>query len=255
MRVLAIDSSGITGTVAIVENEITIAVYTINHKKTHSLTLLPMIDEIVAMVEEDLTNIDAIVVAGGPGSFTGLRIGSATAKGLGLALGKPLISVPTLEGLAYQMYGCKDLICPLMDARRNQVYTGIYTFVDRQVEQQILPDLQIVEEQMAIDIEDFVEKLNKYGRKAVFLGDGLPVYEQELRKGLEIPFYFGPSFLNRQNAAALGVLGIVYYQKGKWETAAAHRPEYLRLTQAERERAERERAVRERTEREQVKRE
>jgi len=80
MRVLAIDSSGITGTVAIVEGGLTIAVYTINHKKTHSLTLLPMIDEIVAMVEEDLTSIDAIVVAGGPGSFTGLRIGSATAS-------------------------------------------------------------------------------------------------------------------------------------------------------------------------------
>jgi len=239
MKVLAIDSSGITGTVAIVEDELTIAVYTINHKKTHSLTLVPMIDEIVAMVEEDLTSIDAIVVAGGPGSFTGLRIGSATAKGLGYALGKPLISVPTLEGLAYQMYGCKDLICPLMDARRNQVYTGVYTFIDKQVDQQVLTEFQVVEEQMAIGIEDFIGKLNRYGRRVVFLGDGVPVYEEELQKSLEVAFSFAPSFANRQNAAALGALGIVYYQKGKWETAAAHRPEYLRLTQAERERAER----------------
>ena len=128
MRVLAIDSSGLTATVAIVDETETIAEYTVNYKKTHSQTLLPMIDEMVKMTETDLNTIDAIAVAGGPGSFTGLRIGSATAKGLGLALGKPLIHVPTVDGLAYNVYGCEDLICPIMDARRNQVYTGIYTF-------------------------------------------------------------------------------------------------------------------------------
>ena len=90
-----------------------------------------MIDEIVKMVEMDLKEIDAIAVAGGPGSFTGLRIGSATAKGLGLALDKPLISVPTVDALAYNVYGCTDIICPLMDARRKQVYTGMYTFPEK----------------------------------------------------------------------------------------------------------------------------
>ena len=99
MRILAIDSSGLVATVAVVEeeNEIskTIAEYTINYKKTHSQTLLPMLDEIVKMTDMDLDKIDAIAVAGGPGSFTGLRIGSATAKGLGLALKKPLIHIPT----------------------------------------------------------------------------------------------------------------------------------------------------------------
>ena len=124
MRVLAIDSSGLTATVAIVEDDTTIAEFTINYKKTHSQTLLPMIDEMVKMVEADLNTIDAIAVAGGPGSFTGLRIGSATAKGLGLALGKPLIHIPTADAMAYSIYGCEDIICPIMDARRNQVYTG-----------------------------------------------------------------------------------------------------------------------------------
>ena len=95
MKVLAIDSSGLTAAAAIVEDEQTVAEYTINYKKTHSQTLLPMIDEMARMVEIDLSTIDAIAVAGGPGSFTGLRIGSATAKGLGLALGKPLVHVPT----------------------------------------------------------------------------------------------------------------------------------------------------------------
>ena len=128
MRVLAIDSSGLTATVAVVEDEQTIAEYTVNYKKTHSQTLLPMIDEVKKMIDLDLSSIDAIAVSGGPGSFTGLRIGSATAKGLGLALGKPLIHVPTVDALAYNVYGCGDLICPIMDARRKQVYTGLYSF-------------------------------------------------------------------------------------------------------------------------------
>ena len=128
MKVLAIDSSGLTATVAIVDEMQTIAEYTVNYKKTHSQTLLPMISEIVKMVELNLKEIDAVAVAGGPGSFTGLRIGSATAKGLGLALEKPVISVPTVDALAYNVYGYSDIICPIMDARRNQVYTGMYTF-------------------------------------------------------------------------------------------------------------------------------
>ena len=97
MRVLAIDSSGLTATVAVVEDEQTIAEYTVNYKKTHSQTLLPMIDEVKKMIDLDLSSIDAVAVSGGPGSFTGLRIGSATAKGLGLALGKPPVSYTHLD--------------------------------------------------------------------------------------------------------------------------------------------------------------
>ena len=91
MKILAVDSSGLVASVAIVEDENLIAEYTVNYKKTHSQTLLPMLDEIVKMTETDLNSIDAIAVAKGPGSFTGLRIGSATVKGLGFALDKPLI--------------------------------------------------------------------------------------------------------------------------------------------------------------------
>ena len=128
MRVLGIDSSGIVASVAIVEDEELLAEYTVNYKKTHSQTLLPMLDEIVKMLEFDMETIDAIAVAGGPGSFTGLRIGSATAKGLGLALNKELIHVPTVDALAYNLVGHDGLVCPIMDARREQTYTGIYSF-------------------------------------------------------------------------------------------------------------------------------
>lgn len=229
MRILALDSSGLVATVALLENDQTIAEYTVNYKKTHSQTLLPMLDEIVRMTEFDLNTIDAIAVAGGPGSFTGLRIGSATAKGLGLALGKPLIHVPTVDGMAYQLYGVKGLICPMMDARRNQVYTGIYRFEET---------FEVVEGQMAIAVSELIEKLNAYGEKVVFLGDGVPVYNKMLEEGLRIEYTFAPAFANRQSAAAVGTLAMKYFEEGKIESASAHQPDYLRLSQAEREREE-----------------
>lgn len=234
MRILALDSSGLVASVAIMEEEQTIAEYTVNYKKTHSQTLLPMLDEIVKMTEMDLNTIDAIAIAGGPGSFTGLRIGSATAKGLGLALEKPLIHVPTLEGLACNLYGCSSLICPIMDARRNQVYTGVYRLGEG--------EFQVVKEQMAIDVAVLAEQLNALGEAVTFLGDGVPVYREQLEEKLTVPFTFAPANMNRQRAASVGLRGFQYYREGRIETAAEHQPDYLRVSQAERERAERERA-------------
>lgn len=234
MKILALDSSGLVASVAVVEEEYTIAEYTVNYKKTHSQTLLPMLDEVVKMTELDLGSIDAIAISGGPGSFTGLRIGSATAKGLGLALQKPLIHVPTLEGLAYNLCGTPGIICPIMDARRNQVYTGLYSFEKE--------DLQIVEPQMAVGIDELIEKLNARGEAVTFLGDGVPVQREYLKEHLTVPYRFAPAHMNRQRAASVGMLGVKYYKAGKIETAMEHQPDYLRVSQAERERAEKERA-------------
>ena len=236
MRILALDSSGLVAAVAIVEEDQTIAEYTVNYKKTHSQTLLPMLDEVVKMIELDMNTIDAIAVSGGPGSFTGLRIGSATAKGLGLALGKPLIHIPTLDGLAYNMYGTTGVVCPIMDARRKQVYTGLYTFVPSEEGNLIL---KVVEPQMAIGVDELVEKLNNMGNPVTFLGDGVPVYKEMLREGLTIPYSFAPAHMNRQRGASVGVLAAQYYKEGKVESAADHQPDYLRVSQAEREREER----------------
>jgi tRNA threonylcarbamoyladenosine biosynthesis protein TsaB len=229
MKILALDSSGLVASVAVMEDDTMLAEYTMNYKKTHSQTLLPMLDEIVKMTEFDLKSIDAIAVAGGPGSFTGLRIGSATAKGLGLALDKPLVHVPTADGMAYNLFGVKGLICPMMDARRSQVYTGIYRFENQ---------FEVVEEQMAVSVSELVEKLNAYGEKVTFLGDGVPVYEALLKEGLQVEYAFAPAHLNRQRASAVGTLGIQYLKEGKSESAAEHQPDYLRVSQAERERAE-----------------
>lgn len=234
MKILGLDSSGIVASVAIVEDDVLIAEYTVNYKKTHSQTLLPMLDEIAKMTELDLNSIDAIAVAAGPGSFTGLRIGSATAKGLGLALKKPLIAIPTVEGLAYNLYDISGLICPIMDARRKQVYTGIYRFTDHQ--------LKVVEDQMAVPMETVIEKLNQYGETVTFLGDGVPVFHELIAEKMTVPYSFAPAHVNKQRAAAVATLGEIYYRQGKTETAMEHVPDYLRVSQAERERAAREAA-------------
>ncbi|MFI3172356.1 MAG: tRNA (adenosine(37)-N6)-threonylcarbamoyltransferase complex dimerization subunit type 1 TsaB [Eubacteriales bacterium] len=241
MKVLALDSSGLVASVALVTEEQVIGEYTINYKKTHSQTLLPMLDVMFKQLDMEIAEIDAIAVSGGPGSFTGLRIGAATAKGLGLALDKPLIHIPTAEGMAYQMYGVDGLICPIMDARRAQVYTGIYAF-DTAGEPSGEADrsFHVIEAQMAIAMEDLIEKLNYMGQPVTFLGDGVPVHRTLLEEKLVVPYFFAPSYCNRQSAAAVGALGIEYYQAGKIESAAEHQPDYLRVSQAERERAEKE---------------
>ena len=234
MRILALDSSGLVASVAVVEDgavdDQVIAEYTVNYKKTHSQTLLPMLDEIVKMTELDLHTVDAIAVAGGPGSFTGLRIGSATAKGLGLALEKPLIHIPTLEGLACNLCGIADVVCPIMDARRSQVYTGIYRFQEHK--------LVTVEAQMAVPMAEMIEKLNARGEEVVFLGDGVPVFGKMIQENLKVPYSFAPAHVNKQRAAAVAALGGIYVKEGKIVTAMEHVPEYLRVSQAERERAQ-----------------
>lgn len=230
MKILALDSSGIVASVAVLEDDTLLAEYTVNYKKTHSQTLLPMLDEVVRMTELDLESIDAIAVAAGPGSFTGLRIGSATAKGLGLALNKPLIGVPTVEALAYNLFGTQGMVCPIMDARRSQVYTGIYRFEEGR--------LITVEDQMAVAVTELIEKLNQLQQPVTFLGDGVPVFQKIITENLKVPHWFAPANNNRQRAASVGALGMVYYSEGRIQTAQEHNPDYLRVSQAERERAE-----------------
>lgn len=234
MKILAVDSSSLTASVAIVEDDITIAEYTVNYKKTHSQTLLPMLDEIVRMTEQDLGTVDAIAVAAGPGSFTGLRIGSATVKGLAQALNKPIVAVPTVDGLAGNLYGTDKLVCPIMDARRNQTYTGLYEFVKTDESY----ELSCVKEQCAVDIMDIIEKINEFGREVIFLGDGVPVFADAIRGNLKVPYSFAPNSCNRQRAAVVGLIAIRLYRQGRFESAVSHAPEYLRLSQAERERNE-----------------
>lgn len=232
MKIIALDSSGLVASVAIIEDGTLIGEYNIQYKKTHSQTLLPMLDELKNVVELDLNTVDAIALAKGPGSFTGLRIGSATAKGLGFALEKPIIEIPTLDGLACNLYGTDKLVCPIMDARRNQVYTGIYEFV----KEEGIPvryKLHGLFPQSAIAIEEIARHCNSFDREVIFLGDGVPVFEKKLSELMKVPYGFAPAHMNRQRAAAFGILAEDYYMEGKMVSAAEHAPEYLRPSQAE----------------------
>lgn len=227
MRILGIESSSLVASVAIVTDDTMTAEYTVNFKKTHSQTLLPMIDEVVELLDLELDTIDAIAVSGGPGSFTGLRIGAATAKGLGLALKKPLIHVPTLDAMAYNLYSSSSLICPIMDARRNQVYTGLYYCSSW---------IEVVKAQCAMDMRELIRELDGREEPVIFLGDGVPVYRSVIEEHMNAPYTFAPAHMNRQRAGAVAALGGIYLSEGNCLEAGAFEPDYLRKSQAERER-------------------
>ncbi len=229
MRLLAIDSSGMTATVALMTDGALTAEYTTNDKKTHSQTLLPMIAQILEAVGVTPAELDAIAVSKGPGSFTGLRIGAATAKGLGQAIGCPLISVPTLEAMAMQAYGYPGVIVPMMDARRNQVYTGIYRYENGKLTTMLDTSLLMIDE--------ILEKVQQLGLSVMFMGDGALVQKAKIQAAIP-EADFAPAFMDRQRAAAVAALGYEYYLAGKTMDAADFGPDYLRASQAEREREE-----------------
>ncbi len=232
MKILGIESAALVASVAILDEDITIAEYTTNFKKTHSETLLPMLDEIIKMTGIDCSELSAIAVSGGPGSFTGLRIGAACAKGLGLALDLPLIHVPTLDAMALNIYSSDAIIVPIMDARRNQVYTGIYKN-DTKLEVKV-PSMAVAIDELFEILRDLDNK--KEIKKIIFLGDGVPVFREYIDKNLEIAHDFAPANLNRQRASNIAMLGLKMFKEGKSLLSDDMRPEYLRKSQAERER-------------------
>lgn len=233
MKILAIEASGPVAGCAVLEDDILQAEYSVQYKKKHSQSLVPMMEEVRKILDLDLHTVDAIALSGGPGSFTGLRIGAATAKGVGFALDIPLIPVPTVDSLAFNLYGTEALVCPLMDARRSQVYTGIYDLKE---------GFHAVRSQCVVPVSEIAADLNQRGRKVIFLGDGVPVYEKALEDLMQVPYSFAPAHLSRQRAAAVAALAMLSYrEKGDaaFVNADDFRPEYLRQTQAEQERGER----------------
>ncbi len=154
MIILALESSGPVASAAVLKDNKIISEKSGAFKVTHSETLMPLTKEALDDSGIALEDIDAIAVSGGPGSFTGLRIGSATAKGLGLALDRPLLHVPTLDALAYNLKGTEGFIVPIMDARRSQVYTGIYSFDGG--------SLKVHMAGCAMSIEELIERINMY---------------------------------------------------------------------------------------------
>lgn len=230
MKILAIDSSGLAATVALLDDDILTGEYTIHNKKTHSQTLLPMIQDMLRMADVEIGDIDAVAAAAGPGSFTGLRIGASTAKGLAQALDIPIVAVPSLEGLAFHFAGETSLVCPMMDARRNQTYYGIYDVSSG------IPVAR--QDQVAAPLEEAVQKVNDLGKPVIFLGDGVPVFHDQLDQLVKVPYCLANAAVRYQRASSVAVLGKYYLEQGKGMPAKEFVPIYLRLSQAERERME-----------------
>ena len=238
MKILGIESAALTASVAVVSDGILTAEYTVTDKKTHSQTLLPMLDEVKRILELNPAEIDAIAISAGPGSFTGLRIGAATAKGLGLALGKPLVAVSTLEALAFNLADSELLLCPVMDARRNQLYNGLYRRTrTEKSEFNAGGCLTEVVAPRAVAAEALIEELNARGETVIFLGDGVPVLSG-LAASLTVPYSVAAPNNSRARAASVAALGEIYAAAGKTVPAEDFAPEYLRKSQAEREREE-----------------
>lgn len=243
IRILAIESSGPLASVAIVEDGEVLDMKVGDYEVTHSETLMPMIDEVVRDSGVRLENIDAIAVSAGPGSFTGLRIGSATAKGLGMALNKPLIHVPTLHAMAYNLLGNMGFIVPMLDARRDQVYTGIFTFILRADN---TLDFEIYQDSCAMSITELIERLELLTSldgnppPVIFLGDGLFAHHERLEEEVLFDFGYAPEESMLQRADTVGLLGQVMFYHGMTHPADAEAPDYLRPSQAERVRAEKE---------------
>ena len=249
MKILAVEASGLVASAAVLEDDLLKTEFTVNNRLTHSETLLPMIKSMLDISGLDMHKLDAVAVSAGPGSFTGLRIGAATAKGLALALNIPVISVSSLQAMAYGLCEVSDaVICPIMDARREQVYSAAY----RQG--------AVICSEAARDIHEFIAELNagilcmkvdalsgadrsladaacdadvpgeagmskQRGLGAwptesesagapdyIFVGDGVPVYSDIIAEELQGDVTFAGAAFNRQRAANVAELGAVIYK-------------------------------------------
>lgn len=230
MKILGLDSSGLVASAALVSDGILTAEYTIHNKKTHSQTLMPMIAEMLSMAGTEPGELDAVAVSEGPGSFTGLRIGASIAKGLAWTLKIPIIPVSSLMGLAANVETPGQIVCPIMDARRNQVYTAVYETTEALPMQLAEPDV--------IPIEDALARAEQAGEQIVFLGDGVPVFRTQILEKTGNKCRFVTPTRRYQSAASIALLGQYLYEKEAYVQAEQFAPVYLRKSQAEREREE-----------------
>lgn len=226
MKVLAIDTSSIVATAAIIDEQKLVCEYVLNHKKTHSQKLMPIIKEILNASELSVKDIDLFAVAIGPGSFTGLRIGVATAKALAHSANKPIVGVPTLDALAYGIPYFKGIICPILDAKREQVYTAMYKWNNSRLER--------IGEYMALGIEELLEQLKEKKESIVFAGDGIFPFKETIFNVLGELANFAPKNCAMQRAVNTAQVGLEKYSLGQVDDYMTLSPFYLRKSQAER---------------------
>ena len=228
MNILAIESSGRCASCAYMSDGVIKGEYTLDTGLTHSETLLPLTDKLLCAVGG--VKPDVVAISAGPGSFTGLRIGAAIVKGLADGWKAGVIAVPTLEALAFRYYGYEGIVCPVMDARRGQVYGGAYRFEKD-------GRLEAVRGGGAYDLKELIIFLNGTGEKLIFLGDATDRYEDVIRVEVKTEYMIAPPHQRYQSAAAVAVYAHMAGESAVI-SAQAFVPEYMRASQAERERNE-----------------
>ncbi len=226
MKILSLDSATESATAAIIEDNKLLGEITFNYKKQHSVIMMPMIDKLLINTNLSILDIDGFVVSKGPGSFTGLRIGMATIKGLVQATKKPFISISSLDALANNLIVEDCIICPIIDALRGNVYTNFYKRNNN--------ELLALDNPQLLSIEQLINKLKGFNKKVYFVGDGTYKFKSTLIENL-ININFAPSHLNIVKASALGEIGLNLLKDGKEDNVFSSSPIYLRLSQAERE--------------------
>lgn len=230
MLILAIDSSTPVAGVALLDDEKLIREEFINYKKTHSETLMPMIDELLQGCDTTLTDLAVLAVTVGPGSFTGLRIGLAAVKGLSLAARLPVIGISTLDALAHNIVFSNTLVCPVLNARKQEVYTAFYENTG------LYP--RRLSPEMACSPQEFAEKAlaqahNLGVDRITLLGDGYYPYRDILTECLGDRLVAAPPHLMLIRSSALGSLAAVRARRADFDEAVGMRPSYIRLSEAE----------------------
>lgn len=226
MIVLSIDSSTECASCALLEDNRLLGEMNFNNKKQHSVILMPMVDNLLKSLQLTISNVDGFVVSKGPGSFTGLRIGMSMIKGLSQGTKKPFVSVSSLDALAYNMAYSHGIVCPILDALRDNVYTALYVF-----ENEVL---KRISDYMTVSIDELIDKLKEYNQSVTFIGDGVYKFKEKLNSNLT-NIYFAPAHLNLARASALGELGAKLLTSGEFDDLYTSCPVYLRKPQAERE--------------------
>ncbi len=227
MKILALDSTALISSCAVCEDDKLLSLFSINNGNTHSETLLPMIEASLKILGLTADDIDIFAASEGPGSFTGVRIGAATIKGLAFGKNKPCIGVSTIEALAYNLKGLRGIACPVMNARRNQVYNALFSISEDKIER-LCPD-------RAISVEELIEELKSKYEKVYLCGDGTFLFDNS-----DFSFEPTPAPLIEQSAFSVACVALEKFKRGEVTTDTALSPTYLRPSQAERERIENE---------------
>lgn len=226
MLILSVDTATESATCAVMDNKKLLGEIVFNYKKQHSVILMEIIDSLLNNLKLDISNIDGFVVSKGPGSFTGLRIGASTVKGLSQGTRKPFIGISTLDCLAFNLAYTPGIICPIMDALRGNVYTALYEFENE--------TLVIKSDYLAISIEDLIKLLIEKEKPVCFIGDGVLIFKDILKANIRNAS-FAPLHLNVARASSMAELGMKKLEENICDDIYSFAPFYLRKSQAERE--------------------